>query len=170
MTGAVPSFAALAPALHPNEVVHLEALARAIGFRPEDLAAHRCGRFSTEDRLKSVGIACVPLGIAVPIVVAIALTTSSVERFAPAAAVVMGVAVLLSGLILFHVESHAAQTMRVEGLSDATLHINKAPCTVGPGCANNLVRMLPEGARLRVIGPDGYDHTFVGTPDAEGYP
>ncbi|WP_437684189.1 DddA-like double-stranded DNA deaminase toxin [Sorangium sp. So ce131] len=38
--------------------------------------------------------------------------------------------------------------MRVEGLSQATLNINRLPCAVGPGCANNLPHMLPEGARL----------------------
>ncbi|MFO0762978.1 MAG: RHS repeat-associated core domain-containing protein [Byssovorax sp.] len=70
----------------------------------------------------------------------------------------------------FHVEAHAAQTMRVEGISDATLYINKVPCGVGPGCANNLPYMLPEGAQLRVIGPEGYDQTFVGLPDPPTYP
>lgn len=70
----------------------------------------------------------------------------------------------------FHVEAHAAQIMRVENLTEATLQINKVPCPVGPGCANNLPNMLPQGARLRVIGPDGYDHTFVGRPDPPGYP
>ena len=70
----------------------------------------------------------------------------------------------------FHVEAHAAQVMRVEGITDAALTINKVPCGVGPGCANNLKHMLPEGARLRVLGPDGYDQVFVGSPDPPGYP
>jgi hypothetical protein len=70
----------------------------------------------------------------------------------------------------FHVEAHAAQTMRVEGLGEATLYINQVPCAVGPGCANNLPGMLPEGAKLRVIGPNGYDHVFVGAPDPASYP
>jgi len=69
-----------------------------------------------------------------------------------------------------HVEAHAAQSMRVEGLKYATLYINRVPCAVGPGCANNLPIMLPEGAKLRVIGPGGYDHTFVGLPDSPKYP
>jgi hypothetical protein len=70
----------------------------------------------------------------------------------------------------FHVEAHTAQVMRTEGAQQATLLINKAPCAVGPGCANNLPAMLPPGARLRVVGPDGYDHTFVGALDPSGYP
>jgi RHS repeat-associated protein len=70
----------------------------------------------------------------------------------------------------FHVESQAAQIMRLEGLEDATLYINRAPCLVKPGCANNLRHMLPEGAVLRVIGPDGYYREFVGSPDPPSYP
>jgi len=69
----------------------------------------------------------------------------------------------------FHVEAHAAQIMRLEGLFEATLELNKNPCTVGPGCANNLPFMLPEGARLRILAPD-YDHTFVGLADPASYP
>jgi hypothetical protein len=69
----------------------------------------------------------------------------------------------------FHVEAHAAQMMRAEGMRDATLYINKVPCAVGPGCANQLPNMLPPGSRLRVIGP-GYDQTFTGAPDPAGYP
>lgn len=43
----------------------------------------------------------------------------------------------------FHVEAHAAQVMRTEGMQQATLYINKVPCAVGPGCANQLPSMLP---------------------------
>jgi hypothetical protein len=71
-----------------------------------------------------------------------------------------------------HVESHAAVIIRREGLSEATLYINRAPCPTNdprsPGCFDNLPKMLPEGARLRVIGPAGFDHTFVGLPDPPG--
>jgi len=70
----------------------------------------------------------------------------------------------------WHVEAHAAQTMRVEGISEATLQITKVPCTVSPGCANMLPHMLPEGSQLRVIGPGGYDVTFRGLPDPPNYP
>jgi SCP1.201-like deaminase len=68
-----------------------------------------------------------------------------------------------------HVEAHAAVILRRERLTEATLYINRAPCPTSnprsPGCFDNLPKMLPEGARLRVIGPDGFDHTFVGLPD-----
>lgn len=71
-----------------------------------------------------------------------------------------------------HVEAHAAVIIRRERLSEATLYINRAPCPTGnprsPGCFDNLPKMLPAGARLRVIGPDGFDHTFVGLPDPPG--
>jgi hypothetical protein len=60
--------------------------------------------------------------------------------------------------------------MRVEGVMEATLEINRIPCGVGPGCANNLPHMLPEGATLRVVGPGGYDRTFIGLPDPARYP
>ncbi|HSN99787.1 MAG TPA: DddA-like double-stranded DNA deaminase toxin, partial [Candidatus Nanopelagicales bacterium] len=70
----------------------------------------------------------------------------------------------------FHVEAHAAQIMRLEQVQSATLHINKVPCSVGPGCANNLPHMLPEGSTLRVVGPGGYNRTFVGRPDATDFP
>jgi hypothetical protein len=60
--------------------------------------------------------------------------------------------------------------LRVEGLSEAWLFINQVPCGVQPGCANNLPRMLPEGATLHVFGPNGYYGVFVGTPDSSKYP
>ena len=68
-----------------------------------------------------------------------------------------------------HVEAHAAVLMRREGLREATLYINRVPCPTNdprsPGCFDNLPRMLPEGARLRVIGPEGFDMVFIGLPD-----
>jgi hypothetical protein len=64
-----------------------------------------------------------------------------------------------------HVEAHAAAIMREQGLKDATLYINQAPCAGTTGCGSMLSKMLPEGARLRVIGPNGYDKVFVGLPD-----
>jgi SCP1.201-like deaminase len=71
-----------------------------------------------------------------------------------------------------HVEAHAAVIIRRERLSEAILYINRAPCPTNnprsPGCFDNLPKMLPEGARLRVISPDGFDHTFVGLPDPPG--
>ena len=78
----------------------------------------------------------------------------------------------MNGNIKSHVESHAAVTLRREGLMDATLYINKAPClTIHPrslGCHDALPYLLPEGATLRVIGPNGFDHTYTGLPDPAG--
>ena len=59
--------------------------------------------------------------------------------------------------------------MRVESLASATLRLNKVPCDCGPGCANNLVHMLPEGSVLHVYAP-GYYQPFVGLPDPPRYP
>ncbi len=64
-----------------------------------------------------------------------------------------------------HVEAHAATFMRQEGLAEATLYINRVPCPGKICCYEMLPRMLPEGARLRVIGPDGFDEVFIGLPD-----
>ncbi|WP_187345828.1 DddA-like double-stranded DNA deaminase toxin [Sorangium cellulosum] len=71
----------------------------------------------------------------------------------------------MNGRIKSHVEAHAAAVMRERGIKDATLHINQVPCSSSTGCGAMLPRMLPEGARLRVLGPDGYDHVFIGLPD-----
>ena len=71
-----------------------------------------------------------------------------------------------------HVEAHAAVIIRRNGIVDSTLYINRVPCPtmnpLSPGCFDNLPRMLPVGARLRVIGPDGYDEIFFGLPDPPG--
>ncbi|MGK3969858.1 RHS repeat-associated core domain-containing protein [Sorangium sp. So ce118] len=75
-----------------------------------------------------------------------------------------------NNLVDLHVEAHAAQIMRVEGVARATLTINQAPCGASNGCASMLPHMLPEGAQLRVIGPRGYDRVFVGLPDPPTYP
>ncbi len=68
-----------------------------------------------------------------------------------------------------HVEAHAAVLMRREFLMKAILYINRIPCPTGDprssGCFENLPKMLPENACLRVIGPDGFDLEFVGLPD-----
>jgi hypothetical protein len=70
--------------------------------------------------------------------------------------------------IASHVEAHAAATMRLNGLKEATLYINRIPCQdVGrsPGCHFMLERMLPEGAKLTVHGPDGFKWVYRGIPD-----
>lgn len=64
-----------------------------------------------------------------------------------------------------HVEAHAAAVMRQQGLQEATLYINRVPCPGKTGCEAMLPRMLPEGARLRVVGPKGFEKVYVGLPD-----
>lgn len=55
-----------------------------------------------------------------------------------------------------HVEAHAAAIMRNEGLSNATLWINRAPCPGDSGCQAMLPRMVPTGSTLRInVVPDG---------------
>jgi Double-stranded DNA deaminase toxin A len=75
----------------------------------------------------------------------------------------------MNGNIKLHVESHAVVLMRRENLLEATLWINKPPCVTNDprslGCHMALPHMLPESAKLRVIGPDGFDHTYEGLAD-----
>jgi RHS repeat-associated protein len=76
--------------------------------------------------------------------------------------------------IFRHVEAHAAQIMRIGDnevpIKEAVLEITKAPCSWSSGCAASLESMLPEGSRLRVVGPNGYNRLFVGKPDPLTYP
>ena len=78
----------------------------------------------------------------------------------------------MNGNIKSHVEAHARVLMRREGLQEATLYINRIPCpTKDPrslGCFDALPHMLPKNARLRVIGPNGFDQVFTGLPDPAG--
>ena len=84
----------------------------------------------------------------------------------PAAAFGPGMIAGRNGAIMWHVEAHSAAVMHQLNLSEAVLYINRVPC--GPlqgwvgGCEYMLPRMLPPGARLRVIGPNGYDRIFTG--------
>jgi hypothetical protein len=59
-----------------------------------------------------------------------------------------------------HVEGHAAALMRQQGLTEATVYINNP--TICPNCSRLLPRMLPPGARLNVVLPDGTVVPFVG--------
>jgi hypothetical protein len=61
-----------------------------------------------------------------------------------------------------HVEGHAVAIMRQGGVREATLYINNIPCSGVRGCDALLPRMLPTGATLRVVGPSGFDATYVG--------
>ena len=71
----------------------------------------------------------------------------------------------MNGNIKSHVEAHAASIMRQQNVTEGVLYINQVPCSGVRGCGAMLVRMLPEGARLRVLGPDGYNELFIGRPD-----
>lgn len=97
--------------------------------------------------------------------------TRLVSGYAGPSAGVTGVP-RMNGNIKSHVESHVAVIMRREGLADATLYINKAPCqTIHPrslGCDDALPHMLPGGATLRIIGPNGFDQSYTGLPDPAG--
>jgi RHS repeat-associated protein len=64
-----------------------------------------------------------------------------------------------------HVEGHTAAIMRQLGLDEGMLFINRLPCGGAPGCGNMLPLMLPPGAQLRVVGPNGYNQIFIGLPD-----
>jgi hypothetical protein len=65
----------------------------------------------------------------------------------------------MNGSIKSHVEAHAAAVMRQQGLKDATFYINRIPCSGVRGCDAVLPRMLPEGARLHLRGPNGFRKT-----------
>ncbi|MGH7295432.1 MAG: DddA-like double-stranded DNA deaminase toxin, partial [Polyangiaceae bacterium] len=56
----------------------------------------------------------------------------------------------LNAQIPTHVEGHAAGLMHTEGITDADLFINKAPCASGAMCRYNLNKILPPGSTLRV--------------------
>jgi hypothetical protein len=73
----------------------------------------------------------------------------------------------MHGNIKTHVEAHAAAVMRTKGIKEATLYINRIPCSDmrPPGCHLMLERMLPEGAKLTVHGPDGFKWVYRGIPD-----
>jgi len=67
-----------------------------------------------------------------------------------------------NGVTLSHVEGHAAALMRQTGVSEAWVEINN-PQVCG-SCRAELPRMLPPGATLHVILPNGEDVTFKGKP------
>jgi RHS repeat-associated protein len=60
-----------------------------------------------------------------------------------------------------HVEGNAAAFMRQQGIPSATLNINNPE--ICSQCELNLPRMLPPGASLRVVLPDGTVAQFVGS-------
>jgi hypothetical protein len=67
-----------------------------------------------------------------------------------------------------HVEAHAAAVMRMKGIKEAELWINRIPCARDKppqGCHLMLERMLPEGSTLTVHGPDGFKWVYRGIAD-----
>jgi nucleic acid/nucleotide deaminase of polymorphic system toxin len=63
-------------------------------------------------------------------------------------------------MTLSHVEGHAAALMRQQGITDGTLYINNPEICVS--CTKLLPKMLPPGATLRVVLPDGTITEFRG--------
>jgi hypothetical protein len=61
---------------------------------------------------------------------------------------------------LSHVEGHAAALMRQQGITEGTLFINNPEICVS--CTKLLPEMLPPGASLRVVLPDGTVREFRG--------
>jgi RHS repeat-associated protein len=56
----------------------------------------------------------------------------------------------MNGNIVSHVEAHAAAIMRSEGLGEATLYINRAPCPGVNGCMLNVSCMVPSGSTMNI--------------------
>jgi SCP1.201-like deaminase len=71
--------------------------------------------------------------------------------------------------IVSHVEAHAAAHMWLEGIEEATLHLNNPPCGGRMGCDVNLPNMLPPDAKLTVWfpGPAGPAHRVFRGPPVE---
>jgi hypothetical protein len=63
-------------------------------------------------------------------------------------------------LTLDHAEGHAAAIMRKENIPKARLYINNP--RICDNCANNLKSMLPPGAELEVVLPNGKMILFKG--------
>lgn len=61
-----------------------------------------------------------------------------------------------------HVEIKFAMMMRQRGMKNATIVINKQPCTGGTGCDDLLPHFLPDGGTLTVYAPDGFKRTYRG--------
>jgi hypothetical protein len=61
---------------------------------------------------------------------------------------------------LGHVEGHAAALMRQQGMTEGTLYINNPEICVS--CRKLLPKMLPPGATLRIVLPDGTVTEFKG--------
>jgi hypothetical protein len=61
---------------------------------------------------------------------------------------------------LSHVEGHAAALMRQQGITEGTLYINNPE--ICASCTKLLPEMLPPGANLRVVLPDGTVKEFRG--------
>jgi hypothetical protein len=64
------------------------------------------------------------------------------------------------GVVRLHVEGHAAALMRQKGITNGTLYINNPEICVS--CMRLLPKLLPPGARLRVVLPDGTVTEFEG--------
>lgn len=70
----------------------------------------------------------------------------------------------MNGNNLSNVEAHTAAEMRLRGIQEATLYINRVPCPGRNGCENLLPRMVPPGGKLTIYGPDGFLRVVYGAP------
>ncbi len=72
------------------------------------------------------------------------------------------------GTIMWHVESHAIASMWALNQQRGILFINRVPCGLDPpwtrGCYYMIPHMLPQGAKIRIIGPNGFDEVFSSLP------
>jgi Double-stranded DNA deaminase toxin A len=73
----------------------------------------------------------------------------------------------MDGNLVSHVEANTVARMRQNGVKEATLYINKRPCSYDRGgslggCEVMLKRMLQKGEKLTVYGPNGYHNVFYG--------
>jgi SCP1.201-like deaminase len=67
------------------------------------------------------------------------------------------------------VEAHAAAWLWLNPhVKDATLYLNREPCSQPNGCHRNLNAELPPGTRLTVYGPREFWDVYYGPQRGEG--
>ena len=66
-----------------------------------------------------------------------------------------------------HVETKFAMRMRLSGLKQETIVVNKFPCEGKWGCETLLGYILPPGATLTVFGPAGFKRTYPSRQTSE---
>lgn len=61
-----------------------------------------------------------------------------------------------NGVTITHVESQVGAIMKRESLDNATLYINRLPCSQSRGCSTLLPNMIPKGSTLTIFGPNNF--------------